>query len=927
MFFGPFRFDEPNARVWRGAEAIMLTPKAFAVLRHLVLHPNRLVTKEELLETVWPKTIVTDAVLKVCIGEIRKALADDAKAPQVIETVHRRGYRFIGTVVSSQHAVGSRETEERQRAKGKNQKATIEDRSPIPDLRSLTPNTQRPAPSLVGREAELASLHGLLEKARSGQRQVVFVTGESGFGKTVLIEAFLTQVATQDKVRIARGQCLEQYGAGEAYLPVFEALGRLGKSADQDQFLTLLNRYAPTWLAQMPALMRQEDRQRLQREALSATPERMLREMAEAVEALTADTPLVLVLEDLHWSDYSTLDLLSALARRREAAQFLLISAYRPAEVEMGNHPLRNVKQELVAHGLCEEIALESLGMPAVKAYLADKFAGGAAVVDLAPFVHRHTGGHPLFMVNAVEHLIGQGAISLDGNTWSVTAKIDDVEIAAPESLQQIIVQRVERLKAQEQRTLEVASVVGGEFSAAAAAVALQTESAVIEEVCDELAQRGQFLRAAGIKEEPDGTVSARYQFVHCLYQQTLSERVGVARRLRLQRRIGEWVESVHADHVEEVAAELAMRFELSRDYERAVRYLLMAGENAMRKHAPREAVDYFSKGLRLLQTLPVTSQRELQELNLQMALGPALMAIHGYAAKEVEHTYLRARTLCQQQPDSSRLFPVLWGLWLCYLVRAEFAEARALGEQLVAFAQQAQDPALLLQASNALGTTLYHRGEFPAAREQVERGVSVYRADHHHSLTFLYGGEDPGVVCSCLLALTLWMLGYPDRAEKQLHEADALAQLLRHPFSVADVHGFAAAFYQYRRQPAETLAHAEALLALAETEGFPYWHAAGLMLRGWGFVGQGQREEGERCLLRGLAAHRDAGTELFRPYWLGLLAEVHGQEGRVDESHKVLAEALALIARTGEDVYAAELWRLKGESLLALARRGGSQG
>lgn len=908
MFFGPFHFDEPNVCVWRGAEAITLTPKAFAVLRHLVLHPQRLVTKAELLETVWPKTVVTDAVLKVCIGEIHKALADDAKAPQFIETVHRRGYRFIAPLSAS-----SRE--------GRTQKA---ERNPFQEALSYSslPTAYCPPPSaLVGRDTELASLHRLLKKTCSGQRQVVFVTGESGLGKTVLIDAFLSQVATQDKVRIARGQCLEHYGASEAYLPVFEALGRLGKESGQDRLLALLNQYAPTWLAQMPALMRLEDRQRLQRETLSATPERMLREMAEALEALTAEAPLIVVLEDLHWSDYSTLDLISALARRRERAQLLLIGAYRQADVEMENHPLRYVKQELVVHGLCEEIALESLGMSAVKAYLADKFAEGTTVVDLASFVHRQTGGHPLFLVNAVEHLIGQGAISLDGNGWNVTAKLEDVAIAAPASLQQIIAQRVERLKVEEQRTLEVASLIGGEFSAAATAVALQTEPAVIEEACDELAQRGQFIRAVGIKEEPDGTVSACYQFAHCLYQQTLAERIGVARRLRLQRRIGEWLEAVYVDRETEVAAELAMRFELSHDHERAVHYLRMAGENAMRKHASREAVDYFLKSLRLLATLPASRQRDQRELALQMALGPALMAIHGYAATEVERAYLRARTLCQQLNEPARLFLVLWGLWLCYLVRAKFQEAQQLGEQLLSLARQAQDSTLLLQAHNALGTTLYHRGDFPAAREQMANSVAAYQAEQHSSLAFLYGGEDPGVVCVCFLALTLWMLGYPDQAERQLHEAESLARSLKQPFSLADAYGFAAVFYQYRRQPLETLERAETLLTLAEVEGFPYWHAAGLMLRGWGFVGQGQREEGERCLLLGLAAHRNAGTELFRPYWLALLAEVQSKKERVDESLNILAEAQALIARTGEDVYVAELWRLKGESLLALAR------
>jgi DNA-binding winged helix-turn-helix (wHTH) protein/predicted ATPase len=896
MIFGPFRFDATNECVWRGAEAISLTPKAFAVLRHLVTHPGRLVTKEELLETVWSETYVSDAVLKVCVGEIRKALGDDAKTPQFIETVHRRGYRFLPAITTQPVP-----------------RSTFHVSSSEPQHSALS--TQHSV--LVGRESELAQLHARLENALAGQRQIVFVTGESGVGKSTLIDAFLTRVANTAVVWIARGQCLAHYGAGEAYLPVLEALGRLGREASREKLQAVLDRYAPTWLAQLPALVNIEDRQRLQRETLNATPERMLREMAEALEALTTDTPLILVLEDLHWSDYSTLDLISALARRREPARLLLVGLYRPAEVGLSSHPLKKVKQELLAHGLCGELALESLDVRAVTTYLAGRFMEGSAATELAPFVYRQTRGHPLFMVNAVEHLIGQGVVSLDGNAWSVTTSLDSMEISAPAGLQQIIVQRLERLQAEEQHALEAASVVGGEFTAAAAAVALQAETATVEEVCDGLVQRGQFLYAVGVREEPNGTVSACYRFAHFLYQQALSERVGAARRLRLQRRIGEWVEAVYAERVNEVAAELAMRFESSHDYERAVRYLLLAGENAMRRHAPREAAVSFAKGLRLLYALPVTPQHARQELNLQMALGPALMAIHGYAADEVERAYRRACDLCQQLDDSSRLFPALWGLWLFHLVRAEFATARVLGERLLELAHQAHDPALLLQAHNALGTTLYHCGEFLAAREQVERGVAVYRADRHHPLALLYGGEDPGVVCSCIFALTLWILGYPEQAEQQLRVAETLAHSLDHPFSLADALGFAAAFHQYGRQPAETLRRAEALVNVAEAQGFPYWSAAGTMLRGWGLVEQGQREDGVRCLCLGLEAHRTAGTELFRPYWLGLLADAYRKMGRASEGLATLAEAFVLMDRSDERVYEAELYRLKGELLL----------
>jgi predicted ATPase len=361
----------------------------------------------------------------------------------------------------------------------------------------------------------------------------------------------------------------------------------------------------------------------------------------------------------------------------------------------------------------------------------------------------------------------------------------------------------------------------------------------------------------------------------------------------------------------------------LSRDYARAAPYLRKAGENAMRKHAPREAVEYLRKGLRLLLMLPDSRARAREELLLQMALGPALMATQGYAAREVEQAYRRAQELCQLTGDAARLFPILWGLWLLYLARAELPAARTLGEQLLALAHTTGDPALLLQGRNALGTTLYHLGEFSAAREQMEQAATAYRTDAHHLLAELYGGEDPGVVCLCFLALSLWMLGYPDQAAVRMHEALTLARQLRHPFSLADALGFAAVFHQYVGQTSEALGRATELSATADTHGFPYWSAAGMIVQGWTLAVRGQGEEGGSFLIQqGLAKHRAAGTELFRHYWLALLADAHYKQGRAEKGLPALAEAFAASARSHERAYAAELYRLQGELLLAAASR-----
>jgi DNA-binding winged helix-turn-helix (wHTH) protein/chloramphenicol 3-O-phosphotransferase len=324
-----WRLDVDNECLRRGEQAVALTPKAFAVLRYLVEHPDRLVTKAELFDAIWPDTHVSDGVLKNCVMELRKALADEARAPQVIETVYRRGYRLIAPLTTA---------------------------SPVSSSKFHVSSSDTQHSVLVGRETEIVQLHGWLEKALRGERQIVFVTGEPGIGKTTLAEAFLQQIAPDGQLWIGRGQCIEHYGAGEAYLPILEALGRLCRASGGKPFIDLLARHAPTWLVQMPALVRAAELETLQRKVAGATKERMLRELAEAIEALTAERPLVLWLEDLHWGNYSTLDWLAVVARRQERARLLIIGTYRPVEVLAREHPLKAVKQELQTHGYCIEL-------------------------------------------------------------------------------------------------------------------------------------------------------------------------------------------------------------------------------------------------------------------------------------------------------------------------------------------------------------------------------------------------------------------------------------------------------------------------------------------------------------------------------------------------------------------------------------------
>ncbi|MBI3798262.1 MAG: AAA family ATPase, partial [Deltaproteobacteria bacterium] len=807
LVFDNFRLDPVNECLRRGEQVIQLTPKAFALLRYLAERPQQMVTKDELLKAVWPEVIVSEGVLTTHIGVLRQALGDNAKAPRYIETVHRRGYRFIAPlnpsppVVSSQLSVVSSDEMEAVR------------RPPLG-----TSNWQLTTP-LVGREAELAQLHSLFAKALQGERQIVFVVGEAGIGKTTVVDAFVARAAAEQDIWLGQGQCIEQFGAGEAYLPVLAAFGQLGRETRGQRLVEMLSQHAPTWLMQLPALLNPADLDTLQRKTQGATRERMLREMAEALEALTANQLLVLTLEDLHWSDPSTLELLSFLARRRQPARLLVLGTYRPVEVLANGHPLRAVTQELQLHRHCEELPLRLLTDNHIVEYLTARFiapssanAGekqgeGLSPVNLrklARLIHRRTEGNPLFMVTIVEDLLVRGTLDKQA-----------IEVSAPTTIQQLIERQFDHLTPAEQQILEVASVAGAEFSAAAVAAGIESDTAEIETHCADLARREQFLRRSRGETWPDGTLATCYRFHHALYQEVVYERVAVSRRSVLHHRIGERLEVAYQERVSEVAAELAVHFERGQDYQRAVQYLQHAGENAIQRSAHVEAITHFTKGLELLKTLPDTRERAQQELTLQLALGAPLIATKGYAAQEVGTAYTRARELCQQLGETPQLFPVLWGLSAFHTVRAEYKTARELREHMLRLAQNVQDQDLLMEAHAGLGVVLFYLGELALARAYLEQRIALDDPLQHHALTILYSGVDPGVRCLSYTIATLWLLGYPTQALKMSHETLALARELSHPFSLSMALHWVTMLHQFRREEQTVQERAEALITL----------------------------------------------------------------------------------------------------------------
>jgi DNA-binding winged helix-turn-helix (wHTH) protein/tetratricopeptide (TPR) repeat protein len=589
LTFGDFSLDLDKDQLLCCGEVVALTPKAFAVLRRLIEDGGRVVSKQELLRAGWAKTHVSEGVLKVIIFEIRRALGDDPVAPRYIETVPRRGYRF---------------TAPRMRSAGMTVAA---------DVRT----------ALVGRDALLAQLEQRLERARAGERQLVFLSGEAGIGKTAVLDRFLARAASDPDLLIARGTCLEHYGAAEAYLPVLEAFGRLLREPGAERVIRVLKSHAPTWLMQLPWLEERGDREGLAREMLGVTKERMLREMAEVVESLTATTPLLLALEDLHWSDYSTLDLLAMLARRAEAARLLVIGSYRSVDVIVKAHPLRALIQDLRVRRQCDDIPLPFLREPHVAAYLAQRFGGHAFPSELARTVHQRTDGNPLFMVRLVDELVALRMLEPEDDRWRLRRPVAEITRALPESLRVLVEKQIDRLQPEAQRLLEAASVLGNEFTIGSLAAGLVAEPRTIEERCDELTRQGEFLTATGLFVRPDGAQVARYRFTHSLYPHAIAERLPAGWRRRLHQRVAEWLEHTYAAQATSIAGRLAWHFEEAGDFHQAIRCLVLAAENAAGRFAYADAIRVLEQARSLVRHLPADG-RSAGEVELLQRIGDA---------------------------------------------------------------------------------------------------------------------------------------------------------------------------------------------------------------------------------------------------------------------------------------------------------------
>jgi predicted ATPase len=778
----------------------------------------------------------------------------------------------------------------------------------------------------VGRQQEWAALRSGFEEAAAGHGLLLCVTGEPGLGKTTLVECFLEELAAGGQTcSLARGRCSERLAGAEAYLPFLEALDGLLQGEGGASAAQAMKLLAPTWYVQLAPLAAEDPSlARMLVEAKEASQERRKRELGVFLHEVSRQRPLVVFLDDIHWADPSSVDLLAYLGSRCPGWHLLLILSYRPCDLLRTQHPFGPVKLELQGRGICREIALPFLTRDDFDRYLALVFAGHQFPEELAAILHARTEGNPLFMVDLLRYLRDRGVIVEDHGRWTLVRAVPDLQRELPESVRGMIQRKLEQLSTADRLLLMAASVQGPEFDSAVVAQLLGQETADVEERLDVLERVHVMVRLVREQTFPDRTLTLRYGFVHVLYQNALYAALRPTRKAAWSAAAARALLGHFGEKSAGLAAELAMLFEAARDHERAADYYLVAAESAARVFAHRETVALARRGLALLQMLPDTPDRARRELPLQVTLGMQLQVVHGYAAPEAERTFDRAHALCEQVQEAPPLFSVLRGLWAIYEARSELGKSRELAERLFTLAQRTQDEVQLIQARMALVVTSFCLGDPAAAREHMEQGVAQYDPRRHSSHACIYG-QDPGMACLAFGAVAVWLLGYPDRAVERSREAVALAEELEQPCSLATALHFAAVLRQYRREAPSVQGSAEAATAITTEHGISFWLAGSLVMSGWALAEQGSRASGIAQLRQGLTAWEATGSESQRTYFLALLAEALGREGQFENGLGVLAEGLALMDGKGEGFHAAELHRLRGEFLLRQDTPGGA--
>jgi predicted ATPase/class 3 adenylate cyclase len=762
---------------------------------------------------------------------------------------------------------------------------------------------------LVDREEELELLMRRWQQAKAGDGSVVMISGEPGIGKSRIVETVLERLSAEPHARL-RYFCLPHREDSPLYPAIsqFERAAGFRRDDTAEQRLDKMEavlaegtddvkRVAPLFaeLLSIPTVGRYPP--------LDLAPPKLKQKTLQAkvaqIEGLAARQPVLMVAEDLHWSDPTSLELLDLLIERIPALPVLLIITFRP------EFPARWVGRPHVTLLSISRLA------PRQRAEMITHLVSGKALPkEIANQIMDRTDGVPLFIEEMTKAVLESGVLTeaadrYTAETWP--------PLAIPTTLQALLLARLDRL-APVREVAQIAATVGRHFSHELISAVTKIPQQVLNNALAQLVDAELIYRRG---TPPD----AEYTFKHALVQDAAYQSLLRSKQRQYHLQIARVLEERFPEIADAQPELLAHHYTQAVIANKAITYWQAAGQKAVRRSANAEAINHLTRGLELLKTMPESPERFQQELTLLLALGTPLTDTKGFASPEVSGIYSRARELCRHVGGVRQLFPVLWGMWLFYNARAEHHVAREIGEECHRLAESAGDTELLIAAHHARGVTLAFLGDVSASQEHLEQAVALYDPNRHRNRALI-----SGIACRSQAAHSLWFLGQPDLALEKSKEALSLTQQLSRPLSLAQALAMAASVHQYVRDARACKAQAEAAVALSTEHEFPFWRAIGTILRGWALAEMNEVENGIVEMRQGLAAFRATGAECLRPYYLTLLAERHGQVGQAQEGLNLLSEAQAAVDRNGERWWQAEIYRLKGELMLKQCRVEGLQ-
>ncbi len=750
----------------------------------------------------------------------------------------------------------------------------------------------------MGRDVELDKLSALLERAIGGAATFAFVVGESGVGKTTLVNEFASGQCDAVSARVLRGQCSSEVDVTEPYLPIVDALRSATRSAFANDVDRVLRTRAPSWRGRWPQWFGDA-----QVPSNVAASPRLSLELTDALAALADDTPTVLVLEDLQWSDPSTLDWLDYAMRRAPMARLLVIGTLRTGT---GAEAQRRIR-ELWMREFAERIELGPLDAAAVGTYLEARLGreADAATIDA---LGSYCAGQPLFMRVTVDSWLTEtaGEVPLIEHMRSI-----------PRLLRELVETGLARLDRPVVDLLEAGSIAGAEFGAPHVAAVLAANEDEVEADLVRVSREYGFPLISGELAWPDGTVSTAFRFSHQFFAQATYDRQGAGQRRRRHATIARRLVVGYGHRIAEHASEVATHFERAGVRAEAIKYYELAARHHAERASPREAAMLARRGLALLHELSESAQRDEQEIGLLTLLGVSLSATEGYAARETRRVYADAHRLCKRLGDGPRLLPVLYGLCNNTIVGGPMAEALVVAQDFASLAREHHDPAQTV-AVRQIAWPEFLMGRFDDAYARFTDALELATPERCGAALATYG-EMPDVAALSPMAMISWFLGRPARATTLVDDALRLARAANHSLSIAHALGAQQFLLQYEGDGAATLATAQRSIANAEQYGLSLYGAWGRIMSGWARAATGESAVGIEQMEHGIDEADALGALLFQTYFTCLLAERLHESGRDGDARVWLDRASTLATRTGERFFAAEICRLRGQ--IALTR------